>query len=89
MGQATPWNTKGGWFFSCLGTLKSGQPGEGFLGHSPDGTKYYFDWMVVRSNTSATLQPYDVNTHAILGRKKVYLYPSQVVDRFGNWVRYQ
>lgn len=89
LGQATPWNTKGGWFFSCLGTLKSGQPGEGFLGHAPDGTKYYFDWMVVRNNKPASLQPYDVNTHAILTRKKVYLYPSQVVDRFGNWVRYE
>ncbi|WNH52295.1 wall-associated protein [Stenotrophomonas oahuensis] len=89
MGQPTPWNTKGGWFFSCLGALKSGQPGEGFLGHAPDGSKYYFDWMVVRSNKSASLQPYDVNTHATLDRKKVYLYPSQIVDRFGNWVRYQ
>lgn len=89
LGQATPWNTKGGWFFSCLSALKSGQPGEGFLGHAPDGTKYYFDWMVVRSNKSASLQPFDTVTHAILDRKKVYLYPSQVVDRFGNWVRYE
>lgn len=43
VGTPTPWNTKGGWFFSCLSALKSGQPGEGFLGHAPDGTKYYFD----------------------------------------------
>ena len=48
VGQPTPWNTKGGWFFSCLSSLKSGQPGEGFLAHAPDGTKYYFDWMVAR-----------------------------------------
>ncbi len=89
VGQPTPWNTKGGWFFSCLNALKSGQPGQGFLGHAPDGTKYYFDWMVVRYNEPATLQPYDTITHATLNRKKVTLYPSQVVDRFGNWVRYE
>lgn len=89
LGSSTPWNTKGGWFFSCLPALKSGQPGEGFLGHAPDGTKYYFDWMVARHNESATLQPYDTITHATLKRKKVFLYPSQVVDRFGNWVRYE
>lgn len=89
VGQATPWNTKSGWFFSCLGALKSGQPGQGFLGHSPDGTKYYFDWMVVRNNEPATLQPDGIISHAILKRKKVFLYPSQVVDRFGNWVRYE
>jgi YD repeat-containing protein len=89
VGQPTPWNTKSGWFFSCLTALKSGQPGEGFLAHAPDGTKYYFDWMVARNNESATLQPYDTVTHATLKRKKVFLYPSQVVDRFGNWVRYE
>jgi len=27
VGQPTPWNTKRGWFFSCLTALKSGQPG--------------------------------------------------------------
>lgn len=69
--------------------LKSGQPGEGFLGHAPDGTKYYFDYMVVRHEEPATLQPYDTVTHATLKRKKVFLYPSQIVDRFGNWVRYE
>lgn len=70
VGTPTPWNTKGGWFFSCLSALKSGQPGEGFLGHAPDGTKYYFDWMVARENESAVLQPYDTITHATLKRKK-------------------
>ena len=87
--QSTPWNTKGGWTFSCLATLKSGHPGEGFLGHSPDGTKYYFDWMVARPTKSATLQPYGVESNALLMRKRVYLYPSQIVDRLGNWVRYE
>ena len=88
-GQPAQWNTKGGWVFSCLTALKSGQPGEGFLGHAPDGSRYYFDWMVVRHNSSAILQPYGPESNAQLGRKRVFLYPSQVVDRFGNWVRYE
>lgn len=88
-GQPAPWNSKGGWTFSCLTALKSGQPGEGFLGHAPDGAKYYFDWMVVRNNTSATLQPFGPESNALLKRKRVFLYPSQIVDRFGNWVRYE
>jgi len=90
VGAATPWNTKDGWFFSCLPNLKSGQAGEGFLGHSPDGTKYYFDWMVVRDyQADATIQPYDAVTYTRLPRNKVFLYPSQIIDRFGNWVRYE
>ncbi|MBA0448335.1 RHS repeat domain-containing protein [Stenotrophomonas maltophilia] len=89
LGQPAPWNTKGGWVITCLAALKSGQPGEGFLGHAPDGTKYYFDWMVARPNGSATLQPFGPESNAQLGRKRVHLYPSQIVDRFGNWVRYE
>lgn len=88
-GEPAPWNTKGGWTFSCLTALKSGQPGQGFLGHAPDGTKYYFDWMVAKPHNGATLQPYGPESNALLNRKRVFLYPSQVVDRFGNWVRYE
>jgi len=88
-GQAYPFTTKDGWHFSCLGVLQSGQPGEGFVGHAPDGTRYYFDWMVVRAAAPAHKQDYSVTTHAVLSRNKVLLYPSQIVDRFGNWVRYE
>ncbi|MFS8436584.1 RHS repeat protein [Xanthomonas campestris pv. campestris] len=88
--EAVRWNTKDGWFFSCLGALKSGQAGQGFVGHAPDGSKYYFDWMVVRDhNDQAHKQTLGADTHAVLRRNKVFLYPSQVVDRFGNWVRYE
>jgi YD repeat-containing protein len=36
------------WYFSCLPALANPSTifnGEGFLAISPDGTKYYFDWM--------------------------------------------
>lgn len=83
------WTTKAGWYFSCLPSLKSGQPGEGFLAHAPDGARYSFDWMVVRPHGPAHKQDYGPDTHAVLNRNKVVLYPTQVTDRFGNWVRYE
>lgn len=89
-GQSYPFTTKDGWHFSCLGALQSGQAGEGFIGHAPDGTRYYFDWMVVRNTDNpAHKQLYDAVTHGVLPRNQVLLYPSQIVDRFGNWVRYE
>ena len=40
--------TKNHWRFSCLPSTANGQPGEGFLAQSPDGTKYWFDELVYR-----------------------------------------
>lgn len=42
------WVTQGQWFFSCLPTLASanGYPGQGFLAIDPNGSKYWFNWMV-------------------------------------------
>lgn len=45
---AYPSVTKSHWRFSCLATTANGQPGEGFLAHAPDGTKYWFDELVYR-----------------------------------------
>ena len=47
-GAAYPLVTKSQWAVSCLRTLKQGS-GEGFMALSPEGTRYYFDWMVSRS----------------------------------------
>lgn len=50
--RTTPsrWTTKNRWLIDCLPTLKSGQPGEGFVATAPDGTRYYFDRMAVKSS---------------------------------------
>ena len=45
-GNTYPVVAKDGWVFSCLPTLANGQPGEGFVALTPDGTRYRFDWMV-------------------------------------------
>lgn len=43
------WVTSNHWHFSCLPTTKNGYPGEGFLAISPDGTKYWFDWVITKN----------------------------------------
>jgi hypothetical protein len=40
--------TKNFWSFKCLASTKNGYPGEGFIAISPDGEKYYFDWVVTK-----------------------------------------
>lgn len=83
------WATKDGWFLSCLPSLQSGQGGEGFLAHAPDGTRYYFDWMVQRVYPRITKKdPSRLNT-GVVDRISVRLYATRVEDRFGNWVKYE
>lgn len=38
------WVTTGNTWISCLPSIRNGS-GEGFLAITPDGTKYWFDWM--------------------------------------------
>jgi len=92
------WATQGQWFFSCLPTLASGNghAGEGFLAIDPQGTRYWFDWMVVhgaqRLRMSETQAPVSTGSDGghrlpvtdILDREEVHLYPTRIEDRFGN-----
>ena len=38
--------TSGNWRLSCLASTSNGQPGEAFLAIAPDGTRYWFDYLV-------------------------------------------
>lgn len=75
------------WYVSCLPSLKNDpsppSQGEGFLAVSPDGTQYYFDWLVDYPARSMTR-----GGSGVLLRKTVWLLPSKIVDRFGNSVTY-
>lgn len=44
--------TTGNWRFSCLATTANGEPGEGFLATTPDGTRYWFNYLVYTSADS-------------------------------------
>jgi YD repeat-containing protein len=86
---AFKWTTKGQWFFSCLvAPLASGEQSEGFRGVAPDGTQYFFNYMVVRDYTNITKKDPSQLYGASVNRKSVRLYATEVRDRHGNWVRY-
>lgn len=78
------WMTTGQVYVSCLAGIKNGT-GEGFLAITPDGTRYWFDWMA---------QYYEPKMSSEFGgsslaRRKNVLYATRVEDRFGNTVVYE
>lgn len=73
------------WQVSCLPQASNGGLGEGFLVVSPDGTKYWMDWLAVQQ---ASLGGVVVAGYPNMTRYMVDLLVSRVVDRFGNTVTY-
>ncbi len=90
-GTGYRWTTSDSWIFSCLPALANGGAGEGFLAKSPDGIMYKFDWMA-RSATGTTLRKTasngSVTLASDLARYQYFLLPTEMSDRFGNWVRF-
>ena len=80
-GVGYPLVTHRNWQISCLASIQNG-PGEGFVAVAPDGTRYRFDWLAARLQTSVK------KGGKVAGRQDVFLMATQVTDRFGNWVRY-
>ena len=97
-GGPYPWVTKNLWSVGCLPALSAdttGQGGEGFVATSPDGTQYTFDVMTsLPGLDSAVKWSYaeceysGCNPYYVFWRAKYFLLASRVVDRFGNWVKY-
>ena len=81
-GAAYPVLTKQHWQISCLPALERGA-GEGFIALGPDGTRYQFDHMVQRAHTSLNM-----HSGGMVARIEIWILPTQITDRFGNWVRY-
>jgi len=75
---------------SCLSSIQNGT-GEGFLAITPDGTKYWFDWMAqhyeppLRRPTPIQGLGGEIPTD----RRKNVLYATRIEDRFGNWVQFK
>lgn len=89
------WLTNARTHVSCLPSIKNpgtGQGvGQGFLARTPDGTRYWFDWMGQTREPATTIVETDTaknRTPRTLARKKNYLYVTRVEDRFGNYVTY-
>lgn len=89
-GKEYRWTTSSHVLISCLPTIKNGN-GEGFLAITPDGTRYWFDWMgqthETASRTTITY-PDGGKLNHYLTRKKNFLYVTRVEDRHGNYVAY-
>ena len=84
-----PWTTDGHVRVSCLPSIKNGH-GEGFLAITPDGTRYWFDWMAkFVMPASKQVSPSPDPTSRMPGdwyvtRRRNVLYATRVEDRFGN-----
>ena len=85
-GQTYPWLTKSGFRIRCLSSLASGS-GEGYLAVGPDGTKYWFNWMVNKA-LAPTRNPLLMNINHNTPRDRIFLFATRVEDRHGNWVTY-
>ena len=75
--------TKGNWYFTCL-PYRAGH-GNGFLGHAPDGTTYEFDHFIRREHKSMSLLAHGPQAYR---RDMGILVARRVIDKFGNWVRF-
>ncbi len=88
------WITNSFWHISC-GDLAPAQShlGEGFVALSPDGTRYYFRWMVELperglGKSGAADQTAPISNWVTAERKEIRIYATRVEDRFGNSIDY-
>lgn len=86
-GATYKWVTQDRWYFSCIDAIASG--GEGFVGHSPDGLKYYFDRPGTTGAWDAVVKQAELGGKTVLQRTELALRASRVEDAYGNWVAYQ
>ncbi|MCD9126052.1 RHS repeat protein [Luteimonas fraxinea] len=81
---ASKWVTGDGLtFVTCLQSIGNGA-GEGFLATTPDGTKYWFNWMAQFVEPALKAPGFLTS----VGRRNNVLYATRVEDRFGNFVNY-
>lgn len=84
--MAFPALTLDNWQISCLPNTVNGEVGEAYLAISPNGTKYWLDYMVGATATSVRERD---PTALLIPRMFVQLYATRIEDRFGNWIKYE
>lgn len=80
--------TKDHWQFSCLPQTANGQPGEGILGLAPDGTRYWFNWLVLSDSHNGVDKVGPDGKEYGLILYKAMLLVTRIEDRFGNFLTY-
>lgn len=80
--------TKDHWQFSCLSETANGQPGEAILGLAPDGTRYWFNWLVLSDqHDGLDKDGVDGKPHVLLLYRAMLLV-TRIEDRYGNFLTY-
>ncbi|MFZ5639022.1 MAG: RHS repeat domain-containing protein [Pseudomonadota bacterium] len=87
-GRTYPWVVGESGRVSCLSSIKNGAPGEGFVVHLADGTRYYFDYPVERTAPILRKGPKTVTGYS-MPRKRVFMLATRIEDRYGNSVDFQ
>ncbi len=91
-GKTYPVGTKDGTVMRCLTSLaatsQTGSQGEGFEAVTPDGTVYTFNHMAYLDGYPESVKPEMSGYEGYLFRTEVFLFPTKVTDRFGNYVTY-
>jgi YD repeat-containing protein len=87
------WTTNQDWWVSCL-EHAANDSGEGFLAISPEGVQYRFDTLS-RRNVNSIMDRSERDPDGVgfqmrhfVFRAEYQMLASSVVDRFGNWLRY-
>jgi len=86
-GSTAYWVTSDLTSVACLSSVLN-STGEGFIATTPDGTRYWFNWMAMAHETELTKQRISTTGYDHLPRRRMDLYATRVEDRFGNWVTY-
>lgn len=84
-GLDVKWATNSGWRFTCY-LLPDGS--EGFVGHRPNGHKYYFGVPIAQSVNAQIISPNRPDVDGWLDVDKFRMYVTRIEDQFGNWVNY-
>lgn len=87
-GKSYPWATNSNVRIRCLAQTKNGVPGEAFVAVTPNGMKYFLDWVVTREMPLYSYKDNPLAPTRFLSRSHVFFMASRVEDRFGNWVSY-
>lgn len=90
-GGVYPWVTKSFYRAGCQGNTANGYPGEAYIVLTPSGVRYTFNWVAVNKTSDLIYQTAAEtggSVKAAVQRDRIFMLATQVVDRFGNWVKY-
>lgn len=83
-----PGVTTGHWQVGCLPQTSNGEPGEGFLVTSPDGTRYFLDHLVYQAYDAYREDDPYTSFYLLQPRVIARMQASRIEDRFGNFIEY-